>query len=110
MWTSPERDGNSPTGTEPVPGTRARERLQPLGLAHALLEAAHHALTAADDPTDRAWVADALAGARLVTIAGPLDWTRGADARHRPAPPGRRPVAHGHGRSPPGDRQQPREP
>ncbi|MCZ9338357.1 ABC transporter substrate-binding protein, partial [Streptomyces sp. TRM76130] len=51
--------------------------LQPLGLAHALLETAHHALTVADDPADRASVAEALAGAKLDTIAGPLDWTRG---------------------------------
>ncbi|MBT2414731.1 ABC transporter substrate-binding protein [Streptomyces sp. ISL-12] len=51
--------------------------LQPLGLAHALLETAHHALTVASDPTDRASVADALAGTRLDTIAGRLDWTRG---------------------------------
>jgi branched-chain amino acid transport system substrate-binding protein len=51
--------------------------LQPLGLAHALLETAHHALTTADDPTDRAAVAQALAGTTLSTIAGTLDWTRG---------------------------------
>ncbi|GAA2454427.1 ABC transporter substrate-binding protein [Streptomyces glaucus] len=51
--------------------------LQPLGLAHALLETAHHALTAADDPTDRASVARAVAGSTVDTIAGTLDWTRG---------------------------------
>ncbi|CAL9286400.1 ABC transporter substrate-binding protein [Streptomyces sp. SudanB52_2052] len=51
--------------------------LQPLGLAHALLETAHHALTVADDPTDRASVAQALSGTTLDTIAGRLDWTRG---------------------------------
>ncbi|MFD5479234.1 ABC transporter substrate-binding protein [Streptomyces hawaiiensis] len=51
--------------------------LQPLGLAHALVETAHHALAVADDPTDRASVAQALAGTRLDTIAGHLDWTRG---------------------------------
>ncbi|MEU0738702.1 ABC transporter substrate-binding protein [Streptomyces sp. NPDC006134] len=51
--------------------------LQPLGLAHALLETAHHALATAGDPADRASVAEALATARLDTIAGPLDWTRG---------------------------------
>ncbi|GAB2878733.1 hypothetical protein GCM10027074_53740 [Streptomyces deserti] len=51
--------------------------LQPLGLAHALLETAHHALAAAADPTDRASVAQALAGTALDTIAGTLDWTRG---------------------------------
>ncbi|MFD8522248.1 ABC transporter substrate-binding protein [Streptomyces capillispiralis] len=51
--------------------------LQPLGLAHALLETAHHALATAGDPTDRASVAQTLAGTRLDTIAGRLDWTRG---------------------------------
>ncbi|MEV0238769.1 ABC transporter substrate-binding protein [Streptomyces sp. NPDC050674] len=51
--------------------------LQPLGLAHALVETAHHALSVADDPTDRTSVARALAGTRLDTIAGHLDWTRG---------------------------------
>jgi branched-chain amino acid transport system substrate-binding protein len=51
--------------------------LQPLGLAHALLEIAHHALTVAADPTDRACVAQAVAGTSLDTIAGTLDWTRG---------------------------------
>ncbi|MDN3260162.1 ABC transporter substrate-binding protein [Streptomyces sp. CSDS2] len=51
--------------------------LQPLGLAHALLEIAHHALATAADPADRASVADAVARTRLDTIAGPLDWTAG---------------------------------
>ncbi|WP_241562113.1 ABC transporter substrate-binding protein [Streptomyces hoynatensis] len=51
--------------------------LQPLGLAHALLETARHALAVAADPEDRASVALALAETRLDTIAGPLDWTRG---------------------------------
>ncbi|GAA2073883.1 ABC transporter substrate-binding protein [Streptomyces albiaxialis] len=51
--------------------------LQPLGLAHALLETAHHALAVADDPTERASVAAALDGAALDTIAGRLDWSRG---------------------------------
>ncbi|MEU0337018.1 ABC transporter substrate-binding protein [Streptomyces sp. NPDC006193] len=51
--------------------------LQPLGLAHALVETAHHALSTADDPTDRAAVARALAGTTLATIAGPLDWNHG---------------------------------
>jgi branched-chain amino acid transport system substrate-binding protein len=74
--------------------------LQPLGLAHALVETAHHALTAASDPTDRAAVADALATTRLATIAGTLDWTRGptpnvalvplAGGRWRPGPHGPR--------------------
>ncbi len=51
--------------------------LQPLGLAHALVETAHHALTTADDPTDRAAIARAIATTRLATIAGTLDWTQG---------------------------------
>ncbi|PZG40035.1 ABC transporter substrate-binding protein [Spongiactinospora gelatinilytica] len=51
--------------------------LQPLGLAHALVEVAWHALAGAADPTDRAAIAQALARTRLTTIAGPLDWTGG---------------------------------
>lgn len=51
--------------------------LQPLGLAHALLETALHALATAADPADRASVADAVARTRLDTIAGTLDWTGG---------------------------------
>ncbi|MBO8192996.1 ABC transporter substrate-binding protein [Streptomyces oryzae] len=51
--------------------------LQPLGLAHALLEVARHALSVAADPTDRAAVARALAKTRTDTVAGTLDWTRG---------------------------------
>ncbi|MDN3246027.1 MULTISPECIES: ABC transporter substrate-binding protein [unclassified Streptomyces] len=51
--------------------------LQPLGLAHALVETAHHALTTADDPTDHAAVAHTLARTTLSTIAGTLDWKRG---------------------------------
>jgi branched-chain amino acid transport system substrate-binding protein len=60
--------------------------LQPLGLAHALLETAHHAFAVADDPTDRASVAQALAGTSLDTIAGPLDWTRGPSPNIAPLP------------------------
>jgi branched-chain amino acid transport system substrate-binding protein len=51
--------------------------LQPLGLAHALLETAHHALTTAADPTDRAAVAQAITRTPVSTIAGTLDWTQG---------------------------------
>ncbi|MEV6807631.1 hypothetical protein [Streptomyces sp. NPDC051132] len=51
--------------------------LQPLGLAHALLETARHALATAADPADRAAVADALARTRLDTVAGRLDFTAG---------------------------------
>jgi branched-chain amino acid transport system substrate-binding protein len=54
-----------------------RPWLQPLGLAHALVETAHHALSTAPDPTDRSAVADALSRTRLTTIVGPLDWTTG---------------------------------
>ncbi|MDQ0752743.1 hypothetical protein QF034_006974 [Streptomyces africanus] len=49
----------------------------PLGLAHALVETAHHALTVAADPTDRASLAQALADTTPDTIAGTLDWTGG---------------------------------
>ncbi|WP_431040643.1 ABC transporter substrate-binding protein [Streptomyces sp. P1-3] len=51
--------------------------LQPLGLAHALLEVAAHALATAEDPTDRRSVADAIGRLRLATMAGTLDWTSG---------------------------------
>jgi branched-chain amino acid transport system substrate-binding protein len=54
-----------------------RPWLQPLGLAHALMEVAHHALATAADPTDRAAVALALAKTRVATLAGVLDWTQG---------------------------------
>jgi branched-chain amino acid transport system substrate-binding protein len=50
---------------------------QPLGLAHALIEVALHAMHTADDPTDRASLAAALRRARLDTMAGTLDWTAG---------------------------------
>lgn len=55
----------------------AKQWLQPLGLAYALFEVAAHALSSAEDPSDRAAVAKALSTARLDTIAGPLDWNRG---------------------------------
>lgn len=54
-----------------------RRWLQPLGLAHALLEVAAHALGTCDDPADRAAVARALQRARRDTLAGHLDWTAG---------------------------------
>ncbi|MFB9431924.1 ABC transporter substrate-binding protein [Streptoalloteichus tenebrarius] len=54
-----------------------RPWLQPLGLAHALVEVAVHAVTAAADPRDRGVVAEVLAGACVETVAGRLDWTRG---------------------------------
>ncbi|GAA2213793.1 hypothetical protein GCM10009850_092560 [Nonomuraea monospora] len=51
--------------------------LQPLGLAHALLEVAAHALATADDPADGRSVAAAIGRTRLDTIAGTLDWSAG---------------------------------
>lgn len=57
--------------------TTGRPWLQPLGLAHALLEVAHHALANTPDPTDRAAIAATLAHTRLDTVVGPLDWTAG---------------------------------
>ncbi|MFI7615786.1 ABC transporter substrate-binding protein [Nonomuraea terrae] len=54
-----------------------RPWLQPLGLAHALVEVAHHALATADDPADSGAVAEAIARTRLATVAGVLDWTNG---------------------------------
>ncbi|MFC6579691.1 ABC transporter substrate-binding protein [Planomonospora parontospora] len=51
--------------------------LQPLGLAHALIEVACHALAEAADPTDRGAIAQAIARTRTETMAGPLDWTNG---------------------------------
>ncbi|MBF8189548.1 ABC transporter substrate-binding protein [Nonomuraea sp. K274] len=54
-----------------------RPWLQPLGLAHALVEVAHHALTSAADPAEPSAVAEAIGRTRLATIAGLLDWTSG---------------------------------
>ncbi|WP_154697814.1 hypothetical protein [Lentzea guizhouensis] len=48
---------------------------QPLGVAHAALEAACHAVTAAGS---RAGTAEVLAGLRLDTAAGTLDWAGGS--------------------------------
>lgn len=50
---------------------------QPLGLAYALVEVAHHALCTASDATDHRAVAEAIAQTQLATIAGTLDWSRG---------------------------------
>ncbi|WP_200797524.1 ABC transporter substrate-binding protein [Streptoalloteichus hindustanus] len=61
-------------GYEKVTG---RPWLQPLGLAHALVEVAVHAVTATADPRDRDAVARTLAATCLETVAGRLDWTRG---------------------------------
>ncbi|MFD5271830.1 ABC transporter substrate-binding protein [Streptomyces sp. NPDC058335] len=51
--------------------------LQPLGLAHALVEVAHHALATAPDPTDRPAIANTLGKSRINTIVGTLDWSAG---------------------------------
>lgn len=51
--------------------------LQPLGLAHALLEVAARALSTCADPTDRAAIAATLNTTRMDTLAGHLDWTTG---------------------------------
>ncbi|MEJ2855495.1 MULTISPECIES: ABC transporter substrate-binding protein [unclassified Saccharothrix] len=48
-----------------------------LGLAHALLEVAVHALRTAADPLDRSAVGQALCDTAVDTIAGRLDWSRG---------------------------------
>ncbi|CAM3529369.1 ABC transporter substrate-binding protein [Kibdelosporangium persicum] len=48
--------------------------LQPLGLAHALMEVGCHAVTNSDS---RASAAQVLARTRLATLAGVLDWTSG---------------------------------
>ncbi|MGW0310694.1 ABC transporter substrate-binding protein [Streptomyces flavidovirens] len=57
--------------------TTGKPWLQPLGLAHALVEVAHHTLTTASDPTDRAAIARALQQTRIETIVGTLDFTAG---------------------------------
>ncbi|HEY4022308.1 MAG TPA: ABC transporter substrate-binding protein [Pseudonocardiaceae bacterium] len=48
--------------------------LQPLGMAYALFEVADHALARADEPEE---IGAVLAGTRLATIAGTLDWSTG---------------------------------
>lgn len=71
-------DGAAPAG---LAGRYERDTgrgwAQPLGLSHGLMEVAAHALGTAGDPTDRGAVARALAGTRLATMAGTLDWTAG---------------------------------
>ncbi len=71
-------DGTTTAGlAEEYQRTTGRPWLQPLGLAHALLEVAAHALATADDPMDRHAVAAALGRTRLATVAGLLDFTAG---------------------------------
>ncbi|MFC9971549.1 ABC transporter substrate-binding protein [Spirillospora sp. NPDC127200] len=82
-WSPDHPHRSSLDGTTCADLARAYQRdtgeswLQPLGLAHALVETAHHALGAADDPTDRASVARAIGATSLATIAGTLDWRQG---------------------------------
>ncbi|MFI7706583.1 ABC transporter substrate-binding protein [Nonomuraea sp. NPDC049480] len=73
--------------------------LQPLGLAHALIEVAHHALASAADPTDRGTIVQAIARTRIHTMAGLLDWTSGPTPNIALVPliGGQwRPTRHGH--------------
>ncbi|MGW0517403.1 ABC transporter substrate-binding protein [Crossiella sp. NPDC003009] len=58
-----------------------RSWLPPLGLAHALLEVATHAVRTAADPADPAAVREALSRTDIDTIAGRLDWTHGPAPR-----------------------------
>jgi branched-chain amino acid transport system substrate-binding protein len=50
---------------------------QPIGFAHALFEVAAKAFAAVESIDDRAALAAAIAGMRLDTVVGPLDWTAG---------------------------------
>ena len=51
--------------------------LQSLGSVHSLFEIAHAALTAIDDPHNKAHVAAQLKTLSYTGISGPLDWTKG---------------------------------
>lgn len=81
-WTPRHPHRSSVDGTTAAELAEEYERstgeqwLQPLGLAHALFEVAVHALESADPAQPRA-IADALAAARVETIAGPIDWPAG---------------------------------
>ncbi|MEV8441392.1 ABC transporter substrate-binding protein [Actinosynnema sp. NPDC051121] len=69
------RDGRTPRDlARAYEGATGSPWLQPLGLAHALVEVAVHAVSEADSAAS---VADVLARTRLATVAGVLDWTRG---------------------------------
>ncbi|WP_232664046.1 ABC transporter substrate-binding protein [Pseudonocardia sp. TRM90224] len=50
---------------------------QPIGFAHALFEVAVAAFGAVSSIDDRAGIAAAIAGMKLNTVVGPLDWTSG---------------------------------
>jgi branched-chain amino acid transport system substrate-binding protein len=54
-----------------------RQWSQALGFAHALFEVAAAALAAVGSVEDRKGIADAIAGMRLATVVGPLDFTAG---------------------------------
>jgi branched-chain amino acid transport system substrate-binding protein len=54
-----------------------RQWSQPIGFAHALFEVAAAAFATARSAEDRRGVADAIAGMRLETVVGPLDFTTG---------------------------------
>ncbi|MCP3805201.1 ABC transporter substrate-binding protein [Allokutzneria sp. A3M-2-11 16] len=79
-WAPQHRYSSSVDGTsaEHLGDDYLRETGRPwlplLGLAHALLEVAVHAVTAGED---RSAVADVLAKTTVDTIAGRLDWTSG---------------------------------
>lgn len=51
--------------------------LQSLGSVHSLFEIAHAALSAVDDPHNKAHVAAQLKTLSYTGISGPLDWTKG---------------------------------
>ncbi|GAA2833182.1 ABC transporter substrate-binding protein [Crossiella cryophila] len=75
-----------------------RSWLPPLGLAHALLEVATHALTTAADPADAISLAEALSRTDIGTIAGRLDWTGGPVPNIAALPLAGGQWRHGHGR------------
>ncbi|TYB47658.1 ABC transporter substrate-binding protein [Nonomuraea sp. PA05] len=80
-------DGTTPAQLADAYEQRTGNRwLQPLGLAHALVEVAAHALATADDPTCRRSVATTIGRTRLDTIAGTLDWTTGPTPNVAPMP------------------------
>jgi branched-chain amino acid transport system substrate-binding protein len=54
-----------------------RQWSQPIGFAHALFEVAAAAFGAVGSIDDRRAIADAIAGLRIDTVVGSLDWTAG---------------------------------
>jgi len=57
--------------------TTGRQWSQPIGFAHALFEVAAAAFAAVGSVDDRRGLADAIAGMRIDSVVGPLDWTTG---------------------------------